>query len=319
MRRRLFTAGMVAAPAVAFAQARSRKIGYVYVGSKELAASRVELIVAGARASGYALSATDVAVQLTGGDPGKIAPMTAELFAQNVSVFVAAGPAILRFARQASSTVPIVAYDFETDPVEAGFAQSIARPGGNVTGIFLDQPTFASKWIELLRECLPQLSRVALLWDPDAGRLQADTLSKIGPTLGIETDLLEVRARADYSSAFTAAKERGAGAAILLSSPLVFANVTEMGELSMRNRVPTVTMFGEFAKAGGLLAYGPKVLAANKQAGFMAGKILAGASPAALPIERPSTFEFVVNQRTADILGVTLPASILARADEVIE
>lgn len=323
MRRRALIAKIAGAavwPLAARAQGNpvAARIGYVYVGPKELAASRVDLIVSGVRASGYRLPLETV-VRLTEGDPGKLEPMIADILDNRISVFVAAGPAALLTAKQATSTVPIVAYDFESDPVAEKYAYSIARPGGNVTGIFLDQPGFAGKWIEFLRDCMPQLSHVALMWDPGTGRLQADSVNAIATQLGIRTDLLEVHARADYAGAFAIAKDRGAGAVLLLSSPLVFANAKELAELSLHHLMPTITMFAEFARAGGLLAYGPSVLGATRQAGFMSGKVMAGASPANLPIERPATFELVVNRRAAEMLRVTIPASLQARAEEVIE
>ena len=255
----------------------------------------------------------------TEGVADRLAPAIAEVLAQKVSVFIAAGPAALRVAQQASSTVPIVAYDFETDPVAGKYAQSIARPGGNVTGVFLDLPAFAGKWLELLHESMPQLARVGLIWDPDTGRLQADAVIKASAGLGIKTDLLEVHASADYAAALATARKRGAQSVVLLSSPLVFTHVMEIGETSARQRMPTITMCGVFAMPGGTLAYGPSLRGAFRQASFMAGKILAGATAATMPIERPSTYELVVNQRSAETMGVKIPASIQARADEVIE
>jgi putative ABC transport system substrate-binding protein len=295
------------------------KVGYVYPGSEQLAPSRIDAIGQGLRASGYGLPQIEMVNRVTGGDPSKVLPMVAEVIGRKVAVFIAAGPAALRAARETTGTVPIVAYDFETDPVLEKYAQSIARPGGNVTGVFLDLPSFAGKWIELLRECMPGLSRVALIWDPSSGRVQIDSLSKIAVGLNIQTDLLEVNARADFAGAFAVAKDRGAGAIILMSSPLIAANVPELAELARRHRMPAVTLFSEFARSGGLLSYGPNLMAAAKQAGFMAGKVLAGSKPANMPIERLSTFELVVNRRAAEALGLTIPASVEARADEAIE
>ena len=321
MRRRHFLGAAIALPAAARAQGRSdgRRIGYVYVGAKTMVPPRLEVILAGVRASGQALSPTDIVVRTTDGVGDRLDGLTAEVFAEKVSAYIAGGPAALRAAQRASSTVPILAYDFETDPVAGKFAQSIARPGGNVSGVFLDLPAFAGKWIELLRECMPQLGHVGLIWDPATGRLQADAVEKAAGSLGIETDLLAVRASADYPAAVTAARERGAQAVVLLSSPLVFTYVKDIGEMTARQRMPAISLFGEFAKAGGMISYGPSLLGAFKQASFMAGKVLGGASVATMPIERPSTYELVVNQRTAEMLGVKIPASVQARADEVIE
>lgn len=254
------------------------------------------------------------------GNYERLPALAAELAARRVDVIeVAAGPVGLRAARQATTTVPVVIYDFETDPVAEEFAQSIARPGGNVTGVFLDLPGFAGKWFELLRECLPQLSRVAQILDPGSGRAQVASMNKVAAGFGIHIDPLEVKARADYAGVFAAAKERGASAVILPSSPLVRNNAKELAELSQRHRLPGITLFSEFARGGGLLSYGPNIVAASKQTGLIVAKVLAGMAPGDLPLERPSTFELIVNQRTASAFGLTIPAIVTGRADEVIE
>jgi len=323
MNRRSFgriAAGAVLWPAAGRAQGKPElpKVGMLTT-SRERSAPVVNVVVDGLRASGFAPSQVELVLRYTEGDPGNVAPMIAEIIGKKVSVFVAAGPANLRAAREAATTVPIVAYDFETDPVAAGYAANLARPGGNVTGVFLDLPAFSGKWIELLRECVPRLSRVALIWDPSVGPVQVDSLVKIASELKMTTDLLEVRVRSDFAGAFAVAKDRGAGAAIVLSSPLMFVNVKDLADLSLRHRLPAITLFAEFARAGGLLSYGPSLLGAARQVGFMAGKVLAGSTPATMPIERPSKFELILNRRTAEALDVTIPASVEARADEVIE
>jgi putative tryptophan/tyrosine transport system substrate-binding protein len=323
MNRRSFgrlATGAALWPAAARAQRNpeSPKVGMLS-NAKERSASAVDVVVDGLRASGFAPSQVELVLRYTEGDPGNVAPMVAEIIGKKVSVFVAAGPANLRAAREATSTVPIVAYDFETDPVAAGYAANIARPGGNVTGVFLDLPEFSGKWIELLRECMPRLSRVALVWDPSVGRVQVDSLVKVAAELKMTTDLLEVRVRSDLEGAFAVAKDRGAAAAIVLSSPLMHVNVKDLADLSLRHRLPAITLFAEFPRTGGLISYGPSLLGAARQAGFMAGKVLAGSMPATMPIERPSKFELILNRRTAEALGVTIPGSVEARADEVIE
>jgi putative ABC transport system substrate-binding protein len=282
------------------------KIGYVHVGPEDLASSRVDLLLSGARSSGQALPQVEMVMRVLGRDPERLAPLVAEVLDRQVSVFVAAGPAVLRLAAEATRKVPIVAYDFETDPVAAGYAHSVARPGGNVTGIFLDLPEFSGKWIELLRECIPRLDQVAIVWDPSAGRLQVEAVSRIAVGLKIRTDLLEVTTREGFAGAVAVAQDRGAGAMLLLSSPLVFTNAKDLAALALRHRLPAVTLFSEFSRSGGLFSYGPSLLAAARQAGVMAGKVLAGSPPAGLPIERPSKFELLVNQRTAEALGVMI-------------
>lgn len=320
VRRRALAGLAVAAPFVARVPVQAAgppKIGFVYVGPRDLAASRLEVIMDGVR-SAFPGEVVPV-MRVTEGDPARLGPAIAEVLAEKVSVFVSVGPAVLRAVRAATETVPIVAYSFESDPVADGFVQSVARPGGTITGVFLDVPSFVAKWLEFLRECLPHLFRVALLWDTGSGRLQADALTRTARELGIATDLLEVRGRADYDGAFAAARTRGADAAVLLSSPLVFANIPDLAALALQQRQPTITLFAEFARAGGLLAYGPSALGASRQAGFMAGRILRGLSPSTLPVEQPSIYNLAVNLRTAAQLGVTIPAALLARADEVIE
>jgi putative tryptophan/tyrosine transport system substrate-binding protein len=321
MRRRHFLAGTLALPTAVRAQARpdGKKVGYVYVGPQANASSRLDIILGGVRASGQLLSKDDVVFRVTEGDPGKLGPAIKDVLDQKVSAFIAGGPAALNLAHQMTRTVPILAYDFESDPVAEKYAESISRPGGNVSGVFLDLPGFAGKWVELLRECMPQVAKVALIWDPATGRLQADAIAKAAGPLGIATELLEIRKPTDYPAAFAAARERGTQAVVLLSSPMVFVQVKALGELAARERMPAITMFGEFAKGGGMLGYGPNLFGAFKQASFMAGKVLGGASIATMPIERPTTYELVVNQRSAEALGVKIPASIQARADEVIE
>jgi putative ABC transport system substrate-binding protein len=324
MNRRVFTqllAGAALLPSAVYAQRNPEapKVGFVYTGAKALASSRIDAIVDGLRASGFAPQQVELVVRLTDGDPALTAPMIADVLSKNVSVFIANGPSALQAARAITRERPIVAIDFESDPVAAGYVASIARPGGNVTGVFLDFPNFAGKWVELLVEYMPKLSRVAMMWDPITGPVQVDAVNKTAATLNIQTDLLEVKVRGDYTGAFAVAKDRGAGAVIVLSTPLVPPSVKQLADLSLRHRLPAITMFSEFARTGGLFAYGPNLLAAVRQLGVLAGKVLSGTMPANLPIERPAKFELIVNVRAAEALGVSVPAVILARADEVIE
>jgi putative ABC transport system substrate-binding protein len=234
MKRRGFTrllAGAAIMPSAAYAQRNleAPKVGYVYTGPRQIAAGRVDAVVSGIRASGHPLPQVEMVVRITEGDPAKIAPMVAEVMGKNVSVFLANGPAALRAAQAVSKTLPIVAIDFESDPVVAGYAQSIARPGGNVTGVFLDFPNFAGKWIELLLECKPKLSRIAMMWDPSTGPVQVEAVTKTAVALNIQTDLLETKVRGDYTGAFAVAKDRGAVTVIMLSTPLVPASVKDPG------------------------------------------------------------------------------------------
>jgi putative ABC transport system substrate-binding protein len=326
MRRREFLAvlgGVALWPVSVRAQQTSEgvpKIGFVYPGSKEAVASRIEAIMSGLRVSGYAAPAqVELVARIADGDPTRIAPFVEEIIAKNVNLIIANGPPVLHVARSATRTIPIVALDLETDPVASGVATSLGRPGGNITGVFLDFPDFTTKWIELLVENDPKLSRLAVLWDPVTGSVQIESVKKVAESLKIQLVTLEIRRPSDFEAAFSAAIQRGAGAMVLLSSPLISANVRILADLSVRHRLPAITLFPDFARAGGFMAYGPNLLGLYRRVGVLAGKVLRGANPAELPIERPTKFELVLNLRTADSLGLSIPASLLLRADEVIE
>ena len=296
------------------------RVGFVYPGSKEAAASRIEAIMSGLRVFGYAAPAqVELVARTADGDPTRIAALVEELVAKNVNLIIANGPPVLHVARAATQTIPIVALDLETDPVASGVAASLGRPGGNVTVVFLDFPNFTAKWIELLVENNPKLSRMAVLWDPVTGPVQMESVKEAAGSLNIQLEMLEVRRPSDFEEAFSITTQRGADAMVMLSSPLISANVSMLGELSVRHRLPAITLFPDFARRGGFMAYGPNLLGLYRRVGVLAGKVLRGANPADLPIERPTKFELVLNLRTADALGLSIPASLLLRADEVIE
>jgi putative ABC transport system substrate-binding protein len=185
--------------------------------------------------------------------------------------------------------------------------------------VFLDFPDFTTKWIELLVENNPKLSRIAVLWDPVTGSVQVDSFRKAAASLNIQLEILEVRRPSDFQGAFSIGIERGVQAMVMLSSPLISANVKMLAELSVRHRLPAITLFPDFARTGGLMAYGPNLLGLYRRAGILAGKVLRGTNPADLPIERPTNFELVLNLRTAAALGLSISPSTLLRADEVID
>jgi putative ABC transport system substrate-binding protein len=296
------------------------RIGFVYAGSKAAAAVRIEAILSGLRVSGYAPPAqVEIVARTAEGDPAQIAPLVAEVIAKNVNVFIVNGPVVLHAAHLATRTIPIIALDLETDPVAGGVAASLARPGGNITGVFLDFADFTAKLMEMLVESNPKLSRAAVLWDVSSGTVQIESVKKAAEKLNLELDVLEVQRPSDFDTAFLMANQRGASAMVMLSSPLISPNVQVLAELALRHRLPAITLFPDFARAGGLLAYGPNLLSLHQLTGVLAGKVLRGANPAELPIERPTKFETVLNMRTARALGITIPTSVLLRADEVIE
>src|SRR5690349_4756203 len=242
MRRRDFIrgiAGSVVWPFAVRAQQTSEipRFGFVYQGSQAAMALRIEAILSGLRVSGYAAPAqVEIMGRAAEGDPAKIDPLVAEVIANNVSVIMASGPLILNAARSATRTIPIVAIDFETDPVASGVAASLARPGGNITGVFLDFPDFTAKWMEMLVESNPKLSRAAVLWDPDTGPVQIESVKKAAEKLNVELDVLEVQRPSDFDTAFLMANQRGASAMVMLSSPLIAPSVQVLAELALRHR-----------------------------------------------------------------------------------
>jgi len=326
MRRRDFITlvggAALTCPIAAYAQqaADVARVGFVYPGPKAAAAARVEAIISGLRTSGFPSPAqVEIVVRTTDGDPAQLAPMVEEVFAKSVNVFVANGPPVLRVARSVARSTPIVAIDLESDPLAGGIAASLARPGGNITGIFLDFPDFTAKWLELLAESRPKLARVAILWDPVTGSVQLDAVKKAASSLSIELNVFEVRRSSDFEKTFALASQGGAEGMVMLSSPLIAPNVQMLSDFAIRHRLPAITLFPDFARAGGLLAYGPNLLDLFRQVGALSGKVLQGAKPADLPIERPTKFELVLNLRTAKTLDLSISQGLLLRADEVIE
>ncbi|MGN6750393.1 MAG: ABC transporter substrate-binding protein [Xanthobacteraceae bacterium] len=325
MRRREFISllgGTVAWPFTARAQQTSEipRFGFVYQGSQAAMAVRIEAVLSGLRVSGYAAPAqVEIVGRAAEGDPARIVPLVGEVIAKNVSVIMASGPLALNAARSATRTTPIVAIDFETDPIASGVAATLARPGGNITGVFLDFPDFTAKWMEMLVESNPKLSRAAVLWDPDTGPVQLDSVRKAAKALNVQLEVAEAHRPSDFDAAFSMANQLGVGALVMPSSPLIAPNVQVLAELALRHRLPAITLFPDFARAGGLLAYGPNLFSMYRLVGVVAGKVARGANPAELPIERPTKFETVLNMRTAQALGISIPTSLLLRADEVIE
>src|SRR5262249_49709295 len=191
-------------------------------------------------------------------------------------------------ARWATRTIRIVAIDFETDPIASGVAATLARPGGNITGVFLDFPDFTAKWMEMLVESNPKLSRAAVLWDPDTGPVQLDSVRKAARTLNVQLEVVEVHRASDFDAAFLMANQLGVSAMVMPSSPLIAPNVQVFAELTFRPRLPAITLFPDFARAGGFLLSGQNPLSMYRVVGVLAGKVARGADPAALPIERPA-------------------------------
>ena len=246
----------------------------------------------------------------------------AELVRLKVDVIVAIGATAVRAAREATSTLPIVAYDLETDPVASGFARSLARPGGNITGLFLDLPGLAGKWLELLREAVPKIQNVGvLLWDTGTGSAQLAALKDAAKGLTVNLQVMEFRNEDDLDTALSAGLNKGAKALVILTSPVSSSTVSTKRsvEFAASNRLPVISPFRSFTDAGGLMSYGPDQAELYRRVAPLVDKILKGAKPGDLPIERPNKFVLVLNMKTAKALGLTIPQSLLLRADDVIQ
>jgi putative ABC transport system substrate-binding protein len=253
-------------------------------------------------------------------DPARIAALAAELAERKVDVILAVSPAAVRASQAASATIPIVALDLESDPVASGLIKSLSRPGGQVTGMFLDFPEFGKKWLELLKETMPGLTKVAVLWDPATGSVQKTSVEIAGEALHVKLEVLEVRGAANLDDSFRTASEKRADAVLMLSSPVFGSNPERIAGLTLGLRLPAVTLFPEVARAGGLMSYGVDPMDNfRKEGATLVAKVLRGAKPAELPAELPTKFVLVINLKTARNLGITFPPSILVRADEVIE
>jgi putative tryptophan/tyrosine transport system substrate-binding protein len=251
------------------------------------------------------------------GNPPNFAQSAAELVRLKVDVIYADNAPATRAAYAATHIIPIVGLDFTNDPVVAGYAQSYGRPGRNLTGFFLDAPEFAGKWLELLGVIVPGLSRVAVLWDPDPGAMHLKAVQGAARSFSVQLEVLEVHKPDDLDKAFAAFRARPQ-ALIVLPSPMMYGESTRLAELAMKHRLPGVSMAPQFAETGGVLSYGPDLVESWERCAVLVAKILNGAKPGDLPIERPTKLPLVVNLKTAKALGLKVPDSVLARADRVI-
>ena len=242
-----------------------------------------------------------------------------DLVRLNVNVIFAAGPLAVAAARNATNSIPTVAVDLESDPVAMGYIKSLARPGGNLTGMFLDLPELSGKQVGLLKEIVPRLSRIAIFGIPGLNATQFAATETVVRALALEAEIMEVQVADDFERALEAARTRHVEAGILLSSPLVFLASKQIGELALAKRLPLISLFAEFPKSGGLIAYGPNVGEIFRRCGDYVAKILHGAKPSDLPIQRPERFDLVINLKTATALGLDVPTQLQQLADEVIE
>jgi putative tryptophan/tyrosine transport system substrate-binding protein len=251
----------------------------------------------------------------------RLPALVADLVGRKVDLIVASGgPPSALAAKNATSTIPIV-FTAVGDPVGAGVVASLARPGGNLTGSSIMATELTPKRLELLSELVPQAGVIALLVNPNSAEaeLAIREAQEAARAKGMQLPILKASTEGEIDTAFASLVQRQAGALIVVNDPFFDGRVEQLVALASRYAVPAIYYSREFAASGGLISYAPSFTAAYHQAGIYAGKILKGAKPADLPVQQPTTFELVVNLKTAKALGLTVPQSLLARADEVIE
>jgi putative ABC transport system substrate-binding protein len=326
-RRFLLTslAGVLAAPLAAGAQMGTAKVYRVgYLGSTAASANPrgLEAFRHQLHELGW-LEGQNIVIEYRYADGRfeRLPALAAELVGHKVDVMVAVPTPAAVAAKKATGTIPIVIVGVG-DPVMLGLIASLARPGGNVTGLSLtpDLHTFG-KGLELLREAVSQVRRVAVLANPDnqASALSISNVRGAARSLGLHIQLVEVRVPDRLERAFVAMTKERADALLILADPVFFEHRAQLVDLAARNRLPTAYGLREHVEAGGLMSYGPSLSDLYRRAAIYVDKILRGAQPADLPVEQPTKFELVINLKTAKALGLTIPPSLLARADQVIE
>jgi putative ABC transport system substrate-binding protein len=321
-----FALALLAAPLAVGAQqpAKAYRIGFLGTDTAAFTAGPIAMFRQGLRDLGYAEDRNlTIESRWADGNYDSLAGLAAELVALKVDLIVTYGTSGCRAAKQATTTIPIV-IPVVGDPVRSGLVASLARPGGNMTGLSIQDFELSIKRLELLKEVVPTASRVADLGVPgnqptdvaESLRKQQDTAAK---SLGIQLQRFHVRGVDEYAGAFSAMAKSGAQALSVASVAPLYAHAAEIAALTTQHRLPTIGGTKAFAEAGLLLAYGPNLPDLYRRTATYVDKILKGAKPSDLPIEQPTKFELVVNLKTAKALGLTIPPSVLARADEMIE
>jgi ABC-type uncharacterized transport system substrate-binding protein len=316
---------LLAAPLAAEAQQATKvaRIGYL---APNLAASPhlPEAFRQGLRDLGY-VEGRNVVIEYRDaeGKFERLPALTAELIALKVDVIVAGSTPAALAAKQATRTIPIV-FAAAADPVTSGLVTSLARPGGNVTGLSILLPDLVGKNLEQLKQAVPGVTRVAVLWQPGGfpERTEKDMLKRAevaGRALGVRLQFVEARGLADFDRAFSEMIRARADALTVLTSTMFIVERRRLVDLAAKNRLPAVYPWREGVDAGGLMAYGPNIADLFRRGATYVDKILKGAKPGDLPVEQPTTFELVINLKTAKALGLTIPPSLLGRADHVIE
>jgi putative tryptophan/tyrosine transport system substrate-binding protein len=297
------------------------KIGFLVGPSRSFFASRMESFQQGLHSLGY-IEGKNIAIEYryAEGKADYLPALAAELVGLNVDVIVTSATPSVLAAKKATSTIPIV-FVSVTDPVASGVVASLARPGGNITGLTILAPELSGKRLELLKEAVPNVTRVAFLWN-SANPAQAPQWREAqaaAQALGLRLQSLEVRSSNDFDSAFEAALRERARALIASPEPLINTHLKRIVEFAAKNRLPAMYAGPEFVDAGGLMSYAPSYTDLYRRAAVYVDKILKGAKPADLPVEQPTKFELIINLKAAKQIGLTIPPNVLARADRVIK
>ena len=301
--------------------AKIPRIGYLQVTASSAVAARTEAFRQGLRELGY-VDGKNIIIEwrFAEGKADRLPSLAAELVHLKVEVIVTSGPTVTRSAKEATVTVPIV-MTFDNDPVGNGFVASLARPGGNITGLSTLAPEISGKQLELLKEIVPKLSRVAVLGG-SANPGNAQALKEIELTAGaftVQLQHLDVQGAQDIETAFRAASKGHADAVLVLAGPVLVINRKQVIDLAVKNRLPATYYRREFVEDGGLMSYGVNFADLDRRAATYVDKILKGAKPAGLPVEQPKTFELVINLKASKQIGLTIPPNVLVRADRVIK
>jgi len=296
------------------------RIGFLIASSRAVNAAREEAFLQGLRDLGY-LEGKNIVIEWRSaeGKLDRLPALAAELVRLKVDVIVTAGPADTRAAKEATSTIPIV-MTFDNDPVANGFVASLARPGGNITGLSTLAPELSGKRLELLKEIIPKLSRVAIVGDSKnpGNALELKEVRSAAEAFKMTLHSLDVVDPKEIEPAFRAASKEGAGAVLVLGSPVLNAQRKQVGEFAVKYRLPAIYYTAEFVETGGLMSYGVSRNDLVRRAATYVDKILKGAKPADLPVEQPKKFDFIINLKAAKQIGLTIPPNVLARADRVI-
>jgi ABC-type uncharacterized transport system substrate-binding protein len=296
-----------------------RIIGFVGVTSPSTISARIDAFRQGLRELGY-VEGTNIVIEYrwAEGKFDRLPDLAAELVRLKVEVIVTGGPADTRAVKGATTTVPVV-MGFDNDPVGSGFVTSLARPGGNITGLSTLSPELSGKRLELLKEVVPKLSRVAVFGTSiQPGNAQSLREAELAAkAFGLQLQYLDVLDPKDVETAFRTAVSGRADAVLVLQSPVFNPQRARLTDLAAKNRLPAMYAQPEYVESGGLMTYGPSMTDLFRRAAVYVDKILKGAKPADLPVEQPIKFEFIINLKAAKQIGLTIPPNVLARADKV--